>query len=376
MSAALGAAFSLLALGVLRLGDPSAADEPQPAQRITVDVATSGYVTLPVTINGRGPFPFHLATGSTYTILDAALAQELELELERGPGEELPQFVGRVRCQGSARLKSISVGKVGLERLVVQVADLKLPGARGLLGFDFVRTMVLAVDYWQQEVRFYSPDEYWLTDAPCADYPERAALDLEREQRAPIVRCLLDGKVSAKFVVDTGLSSFSLIGSRAAQALGGPARDTFGQPLDGLFGRYDVILGRARSLELGSLRIDRPVFAVLSDGPSPKDNAYTAAHGVLGTEILRRYRVTFDWNRERIVLEKPWRSETLESGVQYVSPGILFAGRPSEPLVARSFFAGSPAPAAGVELGDELVAIDGRNASALLPGAIPDSYGQ
>ena len=122
----------------------------------------------------------------------------------------------------------------------------------------------------------------------------------------------------------------------------GPLRRTVGGV--GLGRTYEVVFGRIERLGLGSF--------VLRDLPS-------VAPGVslIGGEVLRRFRVTFDFARERLLLVRGrhFAGEVPEdrSGLtlRLVDDGARLRVEEAE--------SGSPAARAGIRVGEYLVEIDG-----------------
>lgn len=141
----------LAVLGVLASGCglPFSGDEAPPAtipgstRAIEVDVvrgpAGSVLVLVPVTIGGQGPFTFALDTGSSRTVLDCDLVEELALDVT---SED--QSVTGVTGASVAReiqVESWSVGHIELPAMRVIEIDLICGETgrtqfRGLLGSD------------------------------------------------------------------------------------------------------------------------------------------------------------------------------------------------------------------------------------------------
>jgi predicted aspartyl protease len=93
-------------------------------------------VIVQVKVNGQGPYPFLLDTGSTITILDKSIAKDL-------PGKGQVQLTGiGERAVVDSRIANISVGTFSDAELPVLVYDLKKTEASedvktlGILGND------------------------------------------------------------------------------------------------------------------------------------------------------------------------------------------------------------------------------------------------
>ena len=106
-------------------------------------------VTVPVTINGRGPFPFMVDTGSTRTVVSDALAAQLRLPL----GENLLIKAATGPAQtNSVRVASLSVGAVHLTNLRAPVLQRTNMGGLGILGIDAVSNQRLVMDFRKKQM--------------------------------------------------------------------------------------------------------------------------------------------------------------------------------------------------------------------------------
>ena len=121
---------------------PQAATEPSASLQTGADV--SGRVTVPVHINGAGPFEFVLDTGANRTVISAELAAKLALP-DAGPAE----------VHGIAGVEPAPTVMVAqLEAASLTAKGLRLPallqdrlGADGLLGVDVLRHRRVLIDF-------------------------------------------------------------------------------------------------------------------------------------------------------------------------------------------------------------------------------------
>jgi hypothetical protein len=137
---------ALSAIAVLSLATAAAAD---PDEGVRVTLSASGAVRVPVEIDGRGPFPFLLDTGSTHTAIGPELAERLSLPVvararvltPAGPETALVVRVERAVIGGA----SVS----GLTPSVVSLTELHHgePGIDGVIGQDFLLGFDYTVDY-------------------------------------------------------------------------------------------------------------------------------------------------------------------------------------------------------------------------------------
>jgi hypothetical protein len=115
-------------------------------------------IVVPVTINGSGPYDFMLDTGTTNTMLDQKLADELALRRE---GEKTV-----LGLRGSMTLSIVHANSLSIAGAIVASKDLflstyaKLHGlpsnVRGVLGEDFLQNFDVLIDYHHQVIQLES----------------------------------------------------------------------------------------------------------------------------------------------------------------------------------------------------------------------------
>ena len=119
-----------------------------------------GYLMLvQATINGTGPFDFLLDTGTTRTVIDPDLAQQLQAP---AIGEVSLTGVLHVRRDELVSLQDVQLGDAsvsGLAAVVDKLTRQKMlaPGIRGVLGEDFLSRFDILIDYRQHWLRFGDP---------------------------------------------------------------------------------------------------------------------------------------------------------------------------------------------------------------------------
>jgi predicted aspartyl protease len=118
-------------------------------------------LTVPVHINGQGPFEFVLDTGATLTCVDDAIAEQLALPERRGVGGVGVGVHGaeRVRLVG---IDSIRVGEARafeLQACALDLAHAEVIGVavQGLLGLNFLRNFLVTLDFERNLLTLQEP---------------------------------------------------------------------------------------------------------------------------------------------------------------------------------------------------------------------------
>ncbi len=321
-------------------------------------------VYLGVEINGVGPFTFVLDTGAGgVSALDRSVADSLRLRLTAmpgggGAGEETVEI---------NRVDSVAISLPGLsfaDRTVFTIPLHRMDPhwgktKDGLIGGDLLSTLVTRIDYENERIDF--------DDATSGEYSgpgERIPLTVLDNFLFVEAQVLLYGReepIDAHFLVDTGVR-LSIFNTPYAKRHNLPAqspRTVTGVTGFGIGGVSKGVVGRVRGIRLGTILIEDPVVDFSIDERGALSD--TSFSGIIGADILGRFHVVLDYARSQMVLEKNrFFEEPFEfdmSGIRFVMEGSGF-----EVLKVFSIFEASPAAEVGVEEGDTVVAIDGREA--------------
>lgn len=316
---------------------------------------------------------FIFDTGAQPTLLDAALADSMGVRV-KAAGTTTGAGRGTTRV-GDAGPLVLDVSGTALGPLSVRVAPLdSLLGATsgrdipGIIGSRFFREHVVELSFDSLVVRVSDPRAF--------QPPSGAVVvPLEVDGDIPYARGWLttpDGRhVPLRMLVDLGAKSTLLLTEPFidSQRLSGAFPARVESPLGaGMGGPTRYAFARAPLLEIAtsSVPIRMPEALVgLSVGGTLRSASYD---GLLGADFLARYRVTFDYPRQRMYLEPrapvPPRAELDMSGL------YLTSDRAAKRIVVREVRPGSPAEQADVRPDDALVSLDGRPTAELSLAAV------
>ena len=326
---------------------------------------TNNLIILRGSINGSKPLSLLLDTGAAGSVINESRAKELGLKLEgqteaaTGDGAVAASFV-----KGA----EINIPGVKFSDLTLTVIDLRGLEAGfgqpidGILGYDIFARFVVEIDYGSQRVRLHEPGSYKYS-GPGQPIP------ITIEDNRPFIR----GKIArlgaraveGRFEFDIGQIGALTLGESftSKNDLLKSTRGTL-QITTGAIraGKSNAQIGRVQNLQLGRFVIKNPVTTFAPDNRGEADTTDYA--GLVGGEILRRFRVVVDYSRKQVVLE-PNRhfSEPYEfdmSGASLTSGGSDFKIFKVRALVEKS-----PASEAGLLVGDEIIAIGGEPASGM-----------
>lgn len=321
------------------------------------------YVTL--TAGDSKPMTFILETGAGMTVIDENAAAKIGLEVVgmlpvAGAGDRN----ATVRLADASHL---ALGRIVIPKLPVGVASLDRlhpsAGRRfdGLLGYDVLGRYVVELDYVRRMVTFYDPDQFRYS-GPGEVLPftlECNALihvvgRISQAGRAPI---------EERFVVDTGAGGpAALILSSPFvrnHDLPGPGRETLGfhSKGHGLAGTSSADIGRVDEFRLGRVALKRPITFFSHDREGFL--SWPGRGGVIGNEILRRFKTTINYRKRQIILEKngsftdPFECDMSGMTLQAEGPRLnVFRIVQVSP--------DSPAEESGLKEGDVISGVDGH----------------
>lgn len=185
------------ALAGLTLASAAAADT---TEGVALSVSRSGMVLAPVVIDGQGPFPFLLDTGSSHSVVAGELAERLALPAVAQARVLTPAGTQLALVVRVERLAIGDASVLGLTPSVVSIAGLRQieKDVLGVIGQDFLATFNYTLDYRGKRLRWTAEAETALERLPLVRVGERSLVRLPGgEGREPVL-----------LVPDSGAESF------------------------------------------------------------------------------------------------------------------------------------------------------------------------
>lgn len=309
-------------------------------------------------VNDSDSLWFLLDTGAMANVLSRSTADRLGLDVEggiraRGAGGHAP--AGMV-TGATLRLPGIEFAGTPLVAIDLDAIALKTGHpCDGVIGAPFFARAVVEIDYARGRVVVRDTAGYTYR-GPGAELP------LTFEHNHPYVTARLTPAggtpIEGRYVIDTGATTAILVApSLVARAkLVESAPRTLRIRLGGVGGVHDARLGRLDRFELGPYALERPIGVFRAPGEGTIGSA--TADGNLGGEVLRRFRLVFDYARARLFLE-PAASfgDPFESDMS----GLVLSPREDSTAALEVILVQDDSPAAerGVAVGDVLESVDG-----------------
>jgi predicted aspartyl protease len=328
-------------------------------------------VTLPVRLfqrlilveaklNGQ-EYVMMLDTGAAITVVDTPVAEALRL----APGESI-NVLG-ASGQGAAtvtRLASLQIGRVTLKDLPVAVLDLGLirliGGSRfgGILGFNVLNRFRLTVDYHAQQITL---------EPSGGKLPPGQAITVSFMGATPMLEMEVEDIGKVPMLLDTG-AAMTIVPVEAAQQWQPWRSASLGLTV-GVGGAGGTTrAARARTVRLAGETLSSVTLMFSSPAPqgAPVQILSEAGFGLLGNNILRHFRLTIDYPMHTVVLQRMPRPAPMGD---LASTGIVLDLTADTAKVA-GVTPLSPAWEAGIERGDQVLAVDGRVTRGVSPSEV------
>ncbi|MDB5476366.1 MAG: aspartyl protease family protein [Phenylobacterium sp.] len=317
----------------------------------------NNHIYAEVTVNGKGPFLFIFDTGG-HDLLTPETAKALSVVSE---GQAAGTGAGESTVDVSfAKGVTFQIGDLVLQDQTITVLPFEAPQVegfpeQGMIGFEVFRRFVTEIDYGKQTLTFIDPAKF---DPRGAGVP----VPFVFYSQLPQVKGAFEG-LPGVFDIDTGSRVEVTLtkpfvdanGLRAAHPKGVTAVDGWG-----VGGRSISYITRGKSLFLGPVRIPGVVAGMATQARgSFADPNY---QGNVGGGVLKRFVVTFDYDRQ-IMFLKPLADPGPDVGV--FDRAGFWINTSTKGFKIVDLTAGGAAQAAGLKVGDEITAVDGAPAGAI-----------
>ena len=274
------------------------ADETN-ANPIAISIESAhGRIMIPAKVNGSKPLSFLIDTGFGINTIHPDLVEALGLKRAgqvtiRGiAGEEkAPTYGGMVFDLGGALYSPRRVASLPSEAQTRRRRD-------GILGAGFFRRFVVEIDSVKKTLSLHEPESFRYDG-------NGEIIPIEFEADTPIIEAVLlspfGSVVRGRFEIDTGCDDALCLGRDFVETnqLAGVEKTASGIRR-GVGGGARIHEGSVPELRFGRLTVRKPGANFFTDGSPVGDGL--AGH--IGMDALRRYKVIFDYSRQRMILEQ------------------------------------------------------------------------
>jgi hypothetical protein len=308
-------------------------------------------------LNNRGPFRFVVDTGWGTSSITPEVAKTLGLTI-RGSQKTVGAGEG-VAEVAFTKVASMQIGNVHFRSqslIVTSAFDGKTRDAvgdfGGLIGYELFKRFVVKLDFDAGTMTLTLPARFTYQG-------KGTTIPFKLSNTIPLVRGEVDG-VEGEFIVDSGfpgaLTTYNSFNTknRLIEKLKPRLQAITGW---GIGGPVRAAVVRSKVFKLGDESINDLLLqlSLLTKG----SQANTQLAGAIGSELLKRFTVTFDYSRGLMFLE---RNKSFGHRQVFDRSG-MYLNKRSNWFEVMEVVEGGPADRAGIRLADRIVSIDGRKAS-------------
>ena len=323
----------------------------------------NNHVLVPVIINGKGPFDFILDTGMRdpggILLWQGDWLKDVNLDLAEGTEA---QIGGAGKGQGAVTAQVAEKVQVGIGDIVLRDAHAivapPLPVAfqyhRGVIGGALLSNFVVTINYDDSLVTFTEPDHF---KSPIL----WTRVPLTFLSGIPYVSALLEinGKenVPATLVVDLGASPPVSLNTEADERITVPPRHLATEIGRGVSGVITGDVARLDALSLGGYILTN-VVATFPDSADQFPRGADSRSGNLGNGLLHHFNVIFDYGHNRMYITP---NRLFDEPFEWRMTGFVLGKATEKGAMITWVDESSPASEMGIEAGDVLLSINGKN---------------
>lgn len=336
----------------------------------------NGFIIVRVVFNNIFPLKFIIDTGAEHTILTKReITDLLQIDYQRRfviMGADLKTELGAylvrgiVLTMGNMYMNNRSI--LVLEDDYFNFDEFAGLDIHGIIGADLLRRFVMEIDYRKKNITFYDPSKFKL---PKGKFDE---LDVEFHRNKPYIftetELPRDTSARLKYLMDTGASVALMMYTITDSLLHLPdqfIRSNIGM---GLGGFIEGFVGRTPAIDIGDTRLQEVITNYQDFLPTMDSSYFNDRNGLLGNQVLSRYKVIVDYIRGKVYMEPTSR---VNKRFRYDRSGLslIASGAQLEDITIFAVTPNTPASEAGLQKGDIIKTMNGVPSGFLtLQGAI------
>jgi hypothetical protein len=321
-------------------------------------------IILPVTIDNRITLKFIFDTGANNPILTERLfADMIEMEFNRnilisGPGiyDSIQAFVASdISFNLGAELYGQHLSLLVLDEDYIELEKNLGEDIYGIIGYDLFSRFVVRLDYDNLEATFYDPKRF---KKPRGYH----AFKLDMRASKPYIKSLVSQKNrvdTMELMVDTGASHALLLDIDQSKVIARPDSTLETSLGHGLGGEIPGKIGRLSEFQMGFYEMGDILVSIPDPGAYSNSIKRGSRHGTIGGAILKKLNPILDYHNGYIYLKK---GNSFKEPFSYDMSGLRISYMDDpERFEISGLTENSPAELAGLQVGDVVKDINGRN---------------
>ena len=324
-----------------------------PLTRIPFLQVTGGVIIIQAQLTPHeDTLQFIFDTGSSGISLDSATAQHLGCK----PTYDglLIRGIAGVREVPQLRQQTLTIGGLRTDSLDFYINDYSvltsIYGVRidGVIGYAMLSRYIVSIDYEKQCMEWFAPGTF--------NYPRKGWLLQPQINRLPAYPFTIQELQTKSYplLIDIGAGLNLLFSERFTQEAGvlDKTRKSWITSGEGIGGQIELRLTVLRSIRIGPYRFKKIPITIFDDRYNVTNYPHWA--GLIGNDLLRRFNIILNYPAGEIHL-RPNRFYLDDFDYAYIGMELyLIDGSIRIGFVANN----SPAQEAGLQVGDEIIAIN------------------
>lgn len=225
----------------------------------------------------------------------------------------------------------------------------------GILGMDLFKTFTIEIDYQKQKLILHRIEKF---KVPSKKFK---ILDTEIHRNKPYIiaqaKINSDTITNVKLLMDTGASLSLLLHNNSSKDIRLPKKMIPGKIGNGLGGFITGFVGRINQLAFDKFYFNGVITNFQEINVPANTHINFERNGILGNEILSRFKVIFDFARAKVYLSP---IKKYNKSFKYDKSGItlIASGKKLEEFRVQDLVPASPATEAGIQKGDIIKSIN------------------
>ncbi|MEB2776581.1 aspartyl protease family protein [Algoriphagus sp. D3-2-R+10] len=326
-------------------------------------IASNSLIIIPISINGNTPLNFLVDTGVRSNILfskklgDAlGLNYTRRLKLVGADGtDDIMASVSPINHFDLGPIEGIFQSLLVLEQEFLELESVIGVPVYGIIGYEFFKFNPVKINYDEGKIVFYKPNALKLKP------PFYRKLEMEIYDNKPYISAMVKQKdgtfLYPKLLIDTGANHGLLLNRETSEDITMPPlfiESALGQSLGGVLFGY---IGRVDYMKFANFKLDEVLTSYPEETPYSYVIKESGRQGSLGSEVLGRSKLIFDYPRNRLLVRK---AHNFYTPFEYDMSGMSLKKIPDDDnrIYISEIRPGSPAQQAGVQAYDEILVIN------------------
>jgi hypothetical protein len=325
-------------------------------------------IIIPVFINNRGPFNFILDTGvSPMLVTDPTILEPSDLKDVRnirlvglGKGNDVEAYASNSLQVSIGRATMQNIPAAILKTDIFNLSNFLGVHIHGLIGYYFVNSFLVQIKYSSQRLKFYALDQ----KVKIKGEPVDISMILNKPYLNARILIPELGEISTRLLMDSGASNGLSLETYQGKKFPEPKVRVPANLGMGFSGLISGNIGRVEAVQIGPFTMEQ----VIASYPDYEDGGAKATetkrNGSVGADLLRHFDITLDYSRNKIYL-KPNSNFKLPFEHDMSGLEIYIEEGKSNRFFVERIEPNSPATAAGIRIGDEIISLNFKSVSTL-----------